>query len=223
MSGWWTPLFCRGGEGEKPGGLELTERAVSFCAFGPDSRLLDLAAGGGETVRFLRRTLGCQVAGLDSDPSRQCPDVALGRGEELPFSGESFDGVLIECALSQMERPGAVLTECGRVLKGGGWLVLSDLYARRGGDARTPLGRLDSRETLEERLRQSGLEPALFEDHTPVLTSLWAGAMLSGRDCGPLEVLRGPDWPEGVKPGYCLCAARKRGPGEERAPCGPCI
>ena len=72
-------------------------------------------------------------------------------------------------------------------------------------------GRLDSREGLEGRLRQAGLEPVLFEDHTPALTSLWAGAVLSGRDCGLPDILRSPDWPRGVKPGYSLCISRKTG------------
>lgn len=218
MSGWWSPLFPGCGEGEKPGGLELTKRAAEYCGFGTDSRLLDVAAGKGETVRFLRETLSCQVFGLDSDPACHCPEVAPGQAEELPYPDGAFDGVFLECALSQMEGPEAVLRECARVLRPGGYFVLSDLYAKRGGDAPTPLGRLDSRETLEDRLGRAGLAPALFEDHTAALTSLWAGAMMSGAGCGVLEILHGPDWPEGIKPGYYLCAARKAG-----NVCGPCI
>lgn len=220
MSGWWTALFRDCGEGERPGGLELTERAVNFCGFGPDSRLLDVAAGKGGTVRFLRRTLGCRAVGLDSDPSRICPDVALGRAEELPFSDGAFDGVLIECALSQMNRPDIVLGECARVLNGGGSVILSDLYARKGGEGQTPLGRLDSRERLEGRLRQAGLKPVLFEDHTAALTSLWAGAMLSGQGCGLPDLLHGPDWPGGLKPGYYLSISQTDAERSE-TPCVP--
>ena len=87
--------------------------------------------------------------------------------------------------------------------------LLSDLYARRGRPAQTPLGRLDSRESLENRLLQSGLAPALFEDHTAALTALCAGALMSGEGCALSQALRGPDWPEGVKTGYYLCTAQK--------------
>jgi len=212
VSGWWTSLFCGCGEGEKPGGLALTERAAEYCGFGPASRLLDVAAGGGETVRFLRERFGCQVTGLDSDPAHSGNGVVLGRAEALCDPDGIYDGVLIECALSQMEQPKLVLSECARVLSVGGFLVLSDLYARKGtGAFPTPLGRLDSRETLETRLREAGLEPVLFEDQTELLTSLWAGALMAGKGCGLAEALRGPDWPAGVKPGYCLLIARKRG------------
>ena len=210
MSGWWASLFRDCGSGEKPGGLELTARAAELCGFGPGSRLLDVAAGNGGTVRFLRERFACQVSGLDSDPVRQCPEVALGRAEELPFPDRAFDGVLIECALSQIDRPEEVLGECARVLKPGGHLVLSDLYAGQGGGAATPLGRLDSREEVEERLDRAGLEPVLFEDHTGLLTSLWASAMMAGEGCALAEALRGPDWPQGVKTGSYLCIARNR-------------
>ncbi|MCI9351653.1 MAG: class I SAM-dependent methyltransferase [Lawsonibacter sp.] len=208
MSGWWSPLFgsCTGGE--KPGGLALTQHAAARCGFGASSRLLDVAAGAGETVRFLRRTLGCQAVGLDSDPSRHSGDVVPGRAEALPFPAAAFDGVLLECALSQIEQPDSALAECARVLCASGFLVLSDLYARRGsGPVQTPLGRLDSRKSLEYRLRRAGLEPVLFEDHSRALTDLWAGAVLSGTAC--TVPLRGPDWPEDLRCGYYLCTAQK--------------
>lgn len=178
---WWTNLFPCPCEGEKPGGLSLTDRAIEFCNFSADDYLLDVAAGDGSTVRRLRQRLGCRVTGLDNDPARAGVDVQLGTAERLPFADHTFDGLFLECALSQMADRDLVLRECSRVLKAGGKLILSDLYARSGqGQSDTPLGRLDSQEDLLQSLRNCSISPLLFEDHSSALTSLWATALMGG-------------------------------------------
>lgn len=207
---WWTPLFGVCCQGEKPGGFTLTDRAVDYCGFTPDSRLLDVAGGSGETVRHLRTRLGCWVTGIDSDPERQGPDVSLAQAERLPWEEETFDGVLMECALSQMELPETPLAECARVLRPGGYLILSDLYDRMGvGAEQTPLGRLVSREALERHLQNAGLNPILFEDHSRLLAAQWAGAVMSGSGSELSRVLRQTPQLRGVKCGYYLCVAKK--------------
>ena len=208
---WWSALFpCPCGGGERPGGLSLTERAAALCGFAPGDRLLDLACGDGTTLRYLRETLHCDAVGLDSDPARRGVGVLLGEAERLPFPDCTFRGVFLECALSQMGDPDRVLAECARVLGPGGKLVLSDLYARSGTDAPdTPLGRLDSRETLTERLRAQGLEPLRFEDHSPELTSLWVSALMSGAGGGLSETLHACPDLRRAKCGYYLCVAER--------------
>jgi len=207
---WWTPLFGNCCQGEKPGGLALTDYAVDYCGFDSGSCLLDVAGGNGATVRHLQERLRCYVTGIDSDPACQSSDIAIAQAERLPWSDHTFDGILLECALSQMESPELPLLECARVLRPGGWLILSDLYDRGGNGADdTPLGRLDNQETLASRLLNVNLKPILFEDHSHALASLWAGALLSGSGEGLLSTLRQSLQLQNVKIGYCLYIAKK--------------
>lgn len=207
---WWTSIFRGSCQGEKPGGLSLTCRGVDWCGFHENSRILDVASGDGATIRYLRAYLGCEIIGIDSDPVRQDPDVIVGQAEQLPWSDGSFDGVLMECALSQMEEPLSPLGECVRVLRGGGRLILSDLYDQKGeGSEQTLLGRMDSRNMLEKRLRKVGLAPVLFEDHSRELVSLWAGAIMNGTGESLSEQLRRALYKNEVKYGYYLCIAEK--------------
>ena len=207
---WWSELFAYSCQGEKPGGLALTRHAAALCGFDSSSKILDLASGDGSTVRDLRKTLGCQVSGLDCDPARESPDVQLGDAAQLPFPDGVFDGVFLECALSQISCCDLVLAQCSRVLKSGGKLVLSDLYTRADVTSwDTPIGRLDSASTLEKRLKEQGLIPTHFEDHSRALTALWAQARMEGQNSQLFSSLvRFPGWKE-LKCGYYLCIAEK--------------
>jgi arsenite methyltransferase len=56
--------------------------------------------------------------------------TVMGSGDRLPFQGGSFDGVLLECALSLMGDALEVLRECHRVLRVGGYIIVTDVYAQ---------------------------------------------------------------------------------------------
>ena len=58
----------------RPGGMALTDRALSLCEFPPGSRLLDVGCGTGTTVEHLIQRFGFFAAGVD--PS--LPMVAQG-------------------------------------------------------------------------------------------------------------------------------------------------
>ena len=79
---------------------------------GPNSRVLDVAAGTGGSALFLAERFGCEVVGIDY--SRESVALAnaaaaeaglagrvrfeLGDAEQLPFDNGSFDAVICECA-----------------------------------------------------------------------------------------------------------------------------
>lgn len=207
---WWNDLFsCCGCE--HPGGFELVKKAAMLCEFQPQHQLLDVAAGNGETVRRLRELIGCTITGLDCDLERVSKDVCFGDAAAMPFGDEVFDGVLIECSLSQMQDAGKALSECHRVLKAGGKLILTDLYARKGGRSEnTMLGRLDSEETIRQRLGAQKFSVQLFEDASQLLTEFWASALMSGRGDQLYQKMRIDEGLKSCQCGYYLCIAERQ-------------
>jgi ubiquinone/menaquinone biosynthesis C-methylase UbiE len=93
-----------------------------------DSQVLDLGCGRGGVVELFWREVKLAV-GLDPDVTslaehraRGMP-VIRGRGENLPFAGESFDLIVSLWVLEHLERPDTVFREVSRVLKPGGHFV----------------------------------------------------------------------------------------------------
>src|SRR5207245_7720927 len=94
----------------------------------PDSHVLDLGCGRGGVVELFWRNVKL-AAGLDPDVSSLAEHrahnmpVVRGRGEQLPFAGESFDLVVCIWVLEHLRSPEAVLREVRRVLRPGGHFV----------------------------------------------------------------------------------------------------
>ncbi len=179
----------------RPGGMALTERALSLCAFPPGSRLLDVGCGTGTAVEHLIQQFGFFTAGVD--PS--LPMIARGRarnsllplaraaGESLPFLDAQWDGVLAECSLSLSRNPPIFLRECFRVLRGGGRLILNDVYVRNA-EAIPELRALSmdccltgalSIEELTVELKDCGFVISAWEDHSVALKQFAAQLIFS--------------------------------------------
>ncbi len=163
-----------------PGGLELTRHAIEIAGLNRGARVLDLGCGSGESVKFLQEC-GMDAMGVDqaenSEPGAMTPSArVVAQAEQLPFADSSVDAVLAECSLSVMGDPRKVVLECARVLRPGGQLIISDLYARnpqqiaavRGLSGACTSGML-VREELESCLRDAGFATVCFEDHSRAL------------------------------------------------------
>ncbi len=179
----------------RPGGLELTARALSLCAFPPGSRIVDVGCGSGATVEYLVGRHGFRAVGVD--PS--LPMLAQGRArrpplplirataESLPLRDGHWDGILAECSLSLTGDPDGALGECRRVLKRGGRLILSDVYVRnvaaipelRALSLSCCLTGALSRGELMEKLENGGFSILVWEDHSPALKYFAAQLILS--------------------------------------------
>ncbi len=200
----------------RPGGFTITERGLSFCAFPPSARVLDIGCGSGDTIGYLRDRHGLEALGVDSDPKLVAcrADLICASGEALPFPEACFEGVLLECSLSITDEPDRVLAEARRVLRPGGWLLLSDVHAR--GEAATLqgcLGRVEALPTLTARLQAQGFQLEHVEDFTSHLRALWGQRTLEGDAAGLCAEL-GVDRArlKAIDCGYVLLVARKVAP-----------
>lgn len=207
----------------RPGGYEITNRAISFCQFHKGDRLLDIGCGKGGTVRHLRQKWGVNVTGIDVDSeaiklgrehfqeTENLELLVVGNSKELPFQREELDGILYECSFSKMEEADQALEEGSRVLKSGGYLILSDFYAKG-----TPhvfsglLGRMETKEELLRRIEKSSFQIMLFEDYSTEMKTM-LGQMLLDHGCEAFykSIGGGPEGIKRVKPGYCLIIGRK--------------
>ncbi len=176
------------GETLRPGGFSITERAMGFAELEKGSRVLDIGSGMGDTVNFLREEYGLDAIGLEpselliSEAERKYPDITVikGVGEKIPVKEGSLDGVFAECTLSLMDDRRAVIGECSRTLKKGGFLIISDVYARRpehiqelqAFSLKSCLRGMLNLTQLSEELKRSGFEIIMSEDQTDCLRQL---------------------------------------------------
>jgi arsenite methyltransferase len=129
------------GDSFHPGGIRLTERLGELLELRPGVRVLDVAAGKGESAIFLARRFGCEVAGIDFGRAnvKEAGDrveaagvaklvhIRQGDAERLDFVDGSFDVVICECAFCTFPDKTAAAREFARILKPGGRVGLSDL------------------------------------------------------------------------------------------------
>jgi arsenite methyltransferase len=219
----------------RPGGLELTRRALAFCALPAGARVLDIGCGTGVTVHYLRGNCRLKACGLDRSTGmlgharQRDPGLPLMRGEatHLPIGDHRLSAVMCECVLSLVEDTAAAWREFYRVLAPGGLLVLADVYARApehaGSLKSLPvtccLKGATSRDDLLDRMQQSGFTLLVWEDHSEALKRLAAQLVFA---CGSLQAFWGATgvaalvnpYPAAVhraRPGYFLAVARKEG------------
>ncbi len=125
------------GDSFHPGGLQLTEELSSLLALGPNTTVLDVAAGKGTTAHFLAETFGCHVIGIDLSEQNvldarietsarglsNLVEFHLADAEALPFEAEEFDAIICECAFCTFPSKQTAAAEFARVLKPGGRVV----------------------------------------------------------------------------------------------------
>jgi SAM-dependent methyltransferase len=108
---------------------------------------LDVACGPGVISRATAGRVG-SVTGVDLTPAmieeaerraveERVENVSFQTGDAaaLPFADGSFDGAITRLSFHHIPAPGRVVMEMARVVRPGGWVVLSDIVADEDGEA----------------------------------------------------------------------------------------
>ncbi len=121
-----------------PGGLEMARELAELCGIEAGTKVLDVAAGTGETACYLVEQFGAQVVAIDASAAmiRRAGEKARAQGfdiefqqadaAQLPFGGEVFDVALCECTLCLLDKR-RVVKEMMRVLRPAGRVGMHDL------------------------------------------------------------------------------------------------
>jgi SAM-dependent methyltransferase len=122
-------------------GLDATEEVAGILKVAATDHLLDIGSGIGGPARYIARRFGCRVTGIDLtsefvEVARHLTrllgleskvDFELGDALSMPFENATFDGAYSMNVSMNISDKGALYYEIRRVLKPGGWLMLSEL------------------------------------------------------------------------------------------------
>ena len=119
---------------------------LDSLAIGEGERILDLGCGRGEETLEAAALVGCKglATGLDlteamvekaresaAQAGAQNTVFVQGDIESLPFSDESFDGVMSNCVINHARDKAKVYQEIRRVLRQGGRFVVADAVTKQ--------------------------------------------------------------------------------------------
>lgn len=94
--------------------------------------ILDLACGTGRYALIARQHGAGRVIALDNSEAMLRVSSLIGAAcattEAIPLGSQSVDGIICGLALGHLPRLEPTFQEMGRVLKPGGWLLLSDVH-----------------------------------------------------------------------------------------------
>jgi len=136
---------------------ETLDVVVDLAPADPDARWVELACGPGLIARALAPRVG-SVVGMDLTPAMvekaraeataagvENVSFEVGDATALDFPDDSFDGAITRFSLHHIPAPVRVLEEMRRVVKPGGWVVVSDFVTDDEGEAQAwqePIERL---------------------------------------------------------------------------------
>jgi ubiquinone/menaquinone biosynthesis C-methylase UbiE len=126
--------------GAHPGGISLTKEILQEELINQNTHILDAGCGTGQTSAYLAQTYGCQVTAIDSHPlmikkaqqrftkDRVNVNVVQGNIENLPFSDNLFDLILVE-SVTVFTNIAKSCSEFSRLLRKGGTLIDLEMTA----------------------------------------------------------------------------------------------
>ena len=172
-----------------PGGEEQTLHLLKSIELKKGMKALDLGAGEGETVRIMK-AFGLNVQGVDLAP--RSSEVQRGDFLNLQYAADSMDLCISQCAFFVSRDQKKALLESWRVLKKGGFLLLSDLDTGN----------------LSEMIKQIGFTILLQEDQTALWREYYLEAIWTDSFCCEEYQLLQKKY-KGTKLGYTMVVGRK--------------
>jgi ubiquinone/menaquinone biosynthesis C-methylase UbiE len=167
-------------------GLEATLEVAAMMQAGPADHILDIGSGIGGPARYFANRFGCRVSGIDLTSEfcevarhltrllklEQRVTFEVGDALAMPFGDASFGGAYSMNVSMNIADKGALYREIHRVLKPGGWLVLSEVAKGEGGqlDFPTPWAAsahtsfLSTPEETRRGLRDAGFDVMRLRD-----------------------------------------------------------
>lgn len=199
-------------------GRIATVELAKLVGFAGGENVLDVGSGLGGPSRFLAKTYGCRVTGIDLTPefvsvaekltrlTRLKAKVSYRQGDALaiPFEAATFDVVWSQnVAMNIADRP-RLYAEIRRVLRPCGKYALSDVIGAEGGDPHYPMpwardlgtSHLLTENATRQALEHAGFHIAAWENTTA--RALSAALERAGTTTLPplgLHLLFGADWP----------------------------
>ena len=177
-------------------GLEATEEIAGLIKVAAGDHLLDVGSGIGGPARYMARRFGCSVTGIDltaefCEVARHLTrllgleakiHIETGDALKMPFADASFDGAYSMNVSMNIADKAALYAEIRRVLRPGGWLMLSELAQGPGGplDYPTPWAAtaassfLSTPEETRRGLEAAGFEILQFRDATEAVKAYGA-------------------------------------------------
>ena len=181
---------------------------LSYLEVNAASRVLDIGSGSGGPALFLARTVGCQVTGLDINPSSTTAANAWAHSlgldalvhfqhadasQPLPFEDHSFTTVIGIDSMNHVPARGLVLKEWSRVLRPGGRLLFTDptivtgIFSNEEVATRSAIGYMlfTPRGENERLLQEAGLtlvHTLNVTDNSAVLSKRWYEARARRRE-----------------------------------------
>lgn len=181
--------------GGAPATISLINTWLQTCPQTAQPEILDAGCGTGGSARLLADQFNCRVRGIDlsedfietaailtqwcglSDKASFCQGSIL----ELPYEDRSFDGVLCQHVLMNIQEKERAVNEFYRVLRPGGSLIFHDITNGEGPDLLMPVpwasdlstSFLVSWEETAEILAQPGFSRVLVSDETDAAARWW--------------------------------------------------
>jgi ubiquinone/menaquinone biosynthesis C-methylase UbiE len=156
-----------------PGGYDLTRRTAEITNMRSGLNVLDVSSGRGTQSIFYAENYGVEVTGLDISEDMietagrraifkgvaEKVKFVLGDSQHLPFSDNSFDIVINECAVGIPDDSQKVVNEMLRVVKKGGTIAIHESTWRK----------LISEKRKNELSERYGTTPLEFDEWRNIL------------------------------------------------------